>query len=250
MRKCGFFDCSNQIKWHEVSCNKCFGRKENFMCDACLQDINIYALGSEDYSYIDGLNDTEVFLERIRKMFSKLPPRFHDKLKEIEQSLILTKEEQQAIEKTKLFRINFLQEKAPRRYQRHNIHLFKFCKRCADEIKEKERKFIQENPDVRKISERWEKNQKRHAQILGEIEQNVGKERAKKISEELELEIKEKVPKNFYISPAKSIEQQKNTEKIPIRNEKNSQTIFWIAGGVSFLLGTIIYLTYLNKKKT
>jgi DUF1365 family protein len=48
----------------------------------------------------------------------------------------------------------------------------------------------------------------------------VGKERAKKISEELELEIKEKVPKNFYISPVKPTEQQKNTEKIPIRNEK------------------------------
>ena len=82
MRKCGFFGCSNQIKRHEVSCNKCFGRKENFMCDACLQVINIYALGSEDYSYIDGLNDTEVFLERIREIFSKLPPQFHDKLKE------------------------------------------------------------------------------------------------------------------------------------------------------------------------
>ena len=100
MRKCGFRDCNNQIKWQQTACEECLYRKENFKCDACLQDqgYNLVLLGGARRDFI---NDTEIMLQRTRKMFAKIPSQLHHLLREMEQSLILTEEEKQALVKKK-----------------------------------------------------------------------------------------------------------------------------------------------------
>ncbi|CAJ0747140.1 5242_t:CDS:2 [Entrophospora sp. SA101] len=109
--------------------------KENYVCDACCQkqSYNIaFLVGVRDF-----INDTEIFLKRLRRLITKLP-KFYDKLKEVEKSLILTDKEKQAEKKNHSFRINFLQEKNDGQ-QRDNIHLFKLCRKCLDELAEKEK---------------------------------------------------------------------------------------------------------------
>ncbi|CAI2186600.1 19933_t:CDS:2, partial [Funneliformis geosporum] len=125
-------------------------KKENYVCDACCQkqSYNIaFLIGVRDF-----INDTEIFLKRFRRLITKLP-KFYDKLKDVEKSLILTDEEKQAEKKNHSFRINFLQEKNGGR-QRDNIHLFKLCRKCLDELAEKEKVFFSENPDVKKVGEK------------------------------------------------------------------------------------------------
>ncbi|CAJ0908543.1 13449_t:CDS:2 [Entrophospora sp. SA101] len=97
------------------------------------QSYNIaFLVGVRDF-----INDTEIFLKRLRRLITKLP-KFYDKLKEVEKSLILTDKEKQAEKKNHSFRINFLQEKNDGQ-QRDNIHLFKLCRKCLDELAEKEK---------------------------------------------------------------------------------------------------------------
>src|SRR5437764_3446390 len=85
-------------------CEDCYYRKENYVCDACLQDAggNLPLLG---FSVGDFIYDTEVMLQRTRKMFDKVPPQLHNLLREIEKSLILTEEENKAILKKHCLRI-------------------------------------------------------------------------------------------------------------------------------------------------
>jgi|ERR1700722_1153079 predicted amidophosphoribosyltransferase len=101
MRNCGFRDCNNQIKWKEHTCEKCYYRKENHKCDACLQskDYNLVLQYCYNGTFRDFINDTEIMLERTRKMFAKIPSQLHHLLREMEKSLILTEEEKQAIVK-------------------------------------------------------------------------------------------------------------------------------------------------------
>jgi len=65
-----------------------------------LQDkgYNLLALGG---ALRDFINDTEIMLQRTQKMFAKVPSQFHDFLREMEQSLVLTEEEKQTIAKEK-----------------------------------------------------------------------------------------------------------------------------------------------------
>ena len=101
MRKCGFRDCNNQIKWQQEACEECKYREENHKCDACLKSAgyNLVLLGRG--ALRNFINDTEIMLQRTRKMFAKIPPRLYHLLREMEQSLILTEEEKKAIVKKK-----------------------------------------------------------------------------------------------------------------------------------------------------
>jgi len=122
------------------------------VCDACLKDqgYNLCLLGGV---VRNDINDTEIMLKRTRKMLEKFPPKFHSLLREMEQSLILTEKEKQAIVKSRLFRLSFLREKN-HGHRRDNIHFIKLCQDCHDELAEKDRKFIDANPDIKKIEEK------------------------------------------------------------------------------------------------
>lgn len=197
IRKCGFSDCEKQIGWEATECNNCWNRKENYVCDACCQkqSYNIsYLIGVRDF-----IDSTEIFLKRIRRLIPKIP-KFSDKLKEVEKSLILTDEEKQAEKKNHSFRINFLQEKNGGR-QRDNIHLFKLCRECLDELAEKEKTFFSENPDVKKVGEKWDNNRMKHSEIFRQIADEIGEEEWKRIWEENDKELGLKV------------EEEKNSEK-------------------------------------
>lgn len=197
MRKCGFSGCEKRISWEATECSSCWNRGKNYYCDACCQKQNYnisFLIGVRD-----NLNDTEVALKRVRGLIAKLP-KFHDKLKEVEQSLILTAEEEQAIKKMKSFRINFFHKKNHGQ-ERDNIHLFKLCRTCLDELAEKEKKFIQENSDVKKIKGKWDKNQTEHSKIVRQIAEEMGFEKWKEICDENDKELGLKV------------EEEKNSER-------------------------------------
>lgn len=124
----------------------------------------------------DFINDTEIMLQRTRKMFDKVPFRLHNLLRETEQSLILTEEEKQAIVKKHCLRIGFLRKKHGKK-RRDNVHLIKLCPECFDELVEEEKNFTETNPDVKKIAEKLAKNGKRHLQIFKEIDREIGHRR-------------------------------------------------------------------------
>lgn len=123
------------------------------MCDACLKDqgYNLCLLGGG--SIRNDVNDTEIMLKRTRKMFEKVPSKLHNLLREMEQTLILTEEEKQAIVKSRCFRLGFLREKN-HGHRRDNIHSFKLCQDCRAELATKDEKFIEANPDIKKIAEK------------------------------------------------------------------------------------------------
>jgi hypothetical protein len=168
-------------------CEKCLYRKENYRCDACLQDkgYHLFFLGTTIQNVV---GQTENMLQRTRKMFAKLPPQVHNLLREMEQSLILTAGEKQAIIKKQRFWDNFVAEKAQIR-RRDNIHLIKLCEECTEELAKEEKKFSETNLDIKNIAKKWEKNQKNHLWILKEIEKEMGWERYKKVQEDLKSQV-------------------------------------------------------------
>jgi hypothetical protein len=257
MRKCGFRDCWNQVEgigctW--TRCNAHFNREWAPKCDACSLANTKERRFSIIYDFSDTITGENKIKESVKKNIDykkEIIKKFLSKniSSELSQELSLVLQKvyelekfipeleklaQEYAEKSQVCQREFIHEKGG---QQFNIYEYCLCDNCYQEVvsrhKQLENDYQSKGLDRLKLEVEFDG-------IFEKVAKEIGEEETHKI-----VWRKDKEEKNRY----EGMDHSTVKEKFPIKNEKNSQTI-WIAGGVSFiLLGTIICLAYHNRKK-